>query len=178
VLERYSPALVTWMDQGGAVAYPLLRGPRDPRGARSGGSGARPMAVDDLVAAAEHLRGPAPGRRIAIVGEGHGAVLAIRAARLRPDLFAAVGAIDPAGRLDGPVTAALPPVMILFGLADDSGVASHGARLASTLQAAPNHGPVLTRISSASGMRRSPLPAQIDAWTDLLAFLEHALGAR
>ena len=104
----YSPPILPWLEQGGVFAYAHVRGGGE-LGAdwHAQGRGVRkPVAVSDMIAAAEHLvraNYSAPGR-ITILGTSAGAALVGNAILDRPELFGAalydVGAPDEARLLD------------------------------------------------------------------------------
>jgi prolyl oligopeptidase len=92
----FDAARRVWLDRGGVIAVATLRGAPEPGEAwRTDGLGAkRQNAVDDLVAAADHLvrRGYTQPSLLAVRGRGDGALVAAAALTQRPELFRAVSA--------------------------------------------------------------------------------------
>ncbi len=98
----FSPALLTWLDLGGVLAIPNLRGGGELGDAwHEGGMLAKKQNVfDDFITAAEFLidRGYTRPARLAIAGGSNGGLLVGAALCQRPDLFGAalpaVGVMD------------------------------------------------------------------------------------
>jgi prolyl oligopeptidase len=100
LLPVYSAALMAWVDQGGVVAIPNIRGGGE-YGAAWNAAGRREKkqnVFDDFIAAAEYLKTHRIARSIAIYGNSNGGLLVGAVVNQRPDLFAAalpqVGIMD------------------------------------------------------------------------------------
>ncbi len=98
----YSPVLMAWVDQGGVVAIPNIRGGGEYSVAwRTAGQREKKQNVfDDFIAAAEYLKSNRIARDngIAVYGDSNGGLLVGAVVNQRPDLFAAalpqVGVMD------------------------------------------------------------------------------------
>jgi prolyl oligopeptidase len=102
VLPMYSPAILAWVERGGVVAVPNIRGGGEYGRARhdAGRLHAKQNSFDDVIAAGEYLaaEGIATPDGLAIQGSSNGGLVVGAAVNQRPDLFAAalpgVGVMD------------------------------------------------------------------------------------
>jgi prolyl oligopeptidase len=96
---EYDPSLLTWVESGGVVAVALVRGggERGRSWHRAGTLGGKQRAVDDLVAAAEHLIGAGwtTPPQLGITGSSNGGLLVGAALTQRPELFGAAACTAP-----------------------------------------------------------------------------------
>jgi prolyl oligopeptidase len=87
-------SLKLWLDRGGALAMPLIRGGGDRGSAWHTAAlrEKRQTSYDDFIAVAEDLivRGFTTPRRLGVFGSSNGGLLAATVAVQRPDLFSAV----------------------------------------------------------------------------------------
>ncbi|MBW4629752.1 MAG: prolyl oligopeptidase family serine peptidase [Brasilonema octagenarum HA4186-MV1] len=102
ILPEYSAALMAWVEQGGVVAIPNIRGGGEYGTAwhEAGRREKKQNVFDDFIAAAEYLKTNRIARDngIAVYGDSNGGLLVGAVVNQRPDLFAAalpqVGVMD------------------------------------------------------------------------------------
>jgi prolyl oligopeptidase len=102
VLPIYSPAILAWVERGGVVAIPNIRGGGEYGRAwhDAGRLHAKQNSFDDVIAAGEYLaaEGIAAPDGLAIQGSSNGGLVVGAVVNQRPDLFAAalpgVGVMD------------------------------------------------------------------------------------